>query len=261
LSVLVCTGASTACPPPPSGPGVSHVDLGGRVVRLAGNGAVWAAVRRPSRGHSQSDVVEVDSSTGQIVGRPVALPGVGVGLDISEGVVWTLTGRGFLLRIDARSHRTLSRFRLPAGASGLAVGEGGVWITNTSAGTVSRIDPAAGRVTETVDVSNGPGLIVVGAGAVWVQTELLSAPLYRIDPRTGRIPTESTRGSKPSAPMRCGSRVPGRRTAASAASTRRPCSRRPHHRLRHHAGLGRPRSRSGMGWEVLLPLQAPQSGA
>lgn len=133
----------------------------------------------------------------RLVGKPVPLPGVGVDLDVGEGGAWVVTtrldaggaavGRGTLLHVDLHSHRVLARVPVGRDPRGVAVGEGGVWVTNAKDGTVSRVDPAAGRVTATVPVRNEPGRVLVGPGGVWVQTELLKAPLYRIDPSTNRV--------------------------------------------------------------------------
>ncbi len=194
-----CGGRGThTCPAAPtSGPGVSRVDLGARVTRLAaGEDAIWA-LRMHGEERGPSDLVEVDPATGRIVGRPVPLPGVGVDLDVGEGGVWVATtredaagaaiGRGILLRVDRRSHRVLARLLVGHGPRGVAAGEGAVWVTNAKDNTLVRVDPAAGRVIATVPVGNEPGLVLAGAGGVWVQTELLEAPLHRIDPSTNRI--------------------------------------------------------------------------
>jgi hypothetical protein len=189
LALPACTRSSTTCPPHATGPGVSRVDLGGRVSRLAvGNRAIWG-VMRPGHGSGRSDVIEIDPSTGRIVGRPVSLSGAVVGLDAGEGAVWAVTFQGLLLRIDPRSHRTLSRFQLPQGVSGLAVGLAGVWVTNADEGTVSRVDPLTGRASAT-HVQYGPRWVEAGGQAVWVQTQFQKAPLYRIDPSTVRVTNE-----------------------------------------------------------------------
>ena len=54
------------------------------------------------------------------------------------------------------------------GASGIAAGEGALWVVNTLDGTVSRVDPVRRRVVATIDVGGLPRGIAVGGGAVWV---------------------------------------------------------------------------------------------
>jgi hypothetical protein len=180
---------------PTSGPGVSRIDLGGRVTRVAsGEGAIWA-LRLHGEDRGPSDLVEVNPLSARIVGRPIPLPGVGVDLDVGEGGVWVVTtrldaggaavGRGTLLRVDQDSHRVLSRVLVGRGPRGVAVGQDGVWVTNAKDGTVSRVEPSAGRVIATVPVANEPGRVLAGAGGVWVQTELGRA--HRIDPSTDRV--------------------------------------------------------------------------
>ena len=51
--------------------------------------------------------------------------------------------------------------------TGIAFGEGAVWVANTSDDSVDRIDPFTGA-RRTIPVGRGPTSVAVGAGAVWV---------------------------------------------------------------------------------------------
>jgi YVTN family beta-propeller protein len=62
----------------------------------------------------------------------------------------------------------------------VAVGAGGVWVTNTDDGTVSRVDPARNRVAATIRVEAHPWGVAVGAGGVWV-TNFNDDTVSRID--------------------------------------------------------------------------------
>jgi YVTN family beta-propeller protein len=66
--------------------------------------------------------------------------------------------------------------------SGLASGDGSVWVANADAGTVARIDVRTRAVVETLPVGSSPSGIAVGAGAVWV-TDNLGQSVARVDPR------------------------------------------------------------------------------
>jgi hypothetical protein len=188
-------GGGSVCPPrPTAGPGVSRVDLGARVVAVAaGDGALWAIRQHGERG--LSDVIQVGSS-GAPAGRAVPLPGFGTRLAVGAGSVWVSTqnldrrgtaiGPSMLLRIDPTSHRILARPDVGEEASGLAVGEGGAWVSDASAGVLRRIDLVTDRVVASVHIDGDPEDVRTGAGAVWVRTQQHGERIHRIDPATNR---------------------------------------------------------------------------
>ena len=71
---------------------------------------------------------------------------------------------------------------VPVGSapSGMAAGEGAVWLTNYNDAAVSRIDPATHSV-QTIPVASTPSAIAVGAGAVWV-ANTFRGTVSRIEP-------------------------------------------------------------------------------
>jgi YVTN family beta-propeller protein len=83
--------------------------------------------------------------------------------------------------------------------SGVAVGEGGVWVANTGDETVTRLDPRTGaQEGRPIPVGEDPGAIGVGGGAIWV-ANYGDGTVSRIDPATntagapipvGRGPTD-----------------------------------------------------------------------
>ncbi len=88
--------------------------------------------------------------------------------------------------IDQGNGNIEGEITVDAAPTGVAHGEGAVWVTNAHDGTVSRIDPAGGSVRQTIDVGSSPSGISVGAGAVWV-TNHDDATVSRIDPETNRV--------------------------------------------------------------------------
>ena len=92
-----------------------------------------------------------------------------------------------VLRFDRRGKRAIS---LGSGSfpSDVAVGEGGVWVTDSLHNTVVEVDPARNRVVRRIVVGHDPDAVTVGAGAVWVANGL-NGTVSRIDPRTGRVAT------------------------------------------------------------------------
>jgi sugar lactone lactonase YvrE/dienelactone hydrolase len=92
--------------------------------------------------------------------------------------------------------------------TGIAVGEGAVWVMSLRDGLISRLDPHDGKVVATIPLErasrtfplasvgprSGPG-VAVGAGAVWVVVPS-SGMLVRVDPSTNRTRTFAL-GGKP----------------------------------------------------------------
>ena len=110
------------------------------------------------------------------------------GLAVGDGAVWLASPfTEELLRIDGRGKRGIS---LGSGSfpSDVAVGEGGVWVTDSLHNTVVEVAPLRNRIVRTIPVGHDPIAIAVGAGAIWVANDL-GGTLSRIDPRTGRVTT------------------------------------------------------------------------
>jgi DNA-binding beta-propeller fold protein YncE len=103
--------------------------------------------------------------------------------------------------------------RLGRGISGVAVGEGFVWVSRPGAGDVLRVDFDT-RVTSRIPVGGRPGAIVVAGGRVWVADEAGSG-VSVINPPAGRV---YKRGLFPhAAPLRLGAGAGG--LWVSSAST------------------------------------------
>jgi YVTN family beta-propeller protein len=82
-------------------------------------------------------------------------------------------------------------------ATGLAVGEGGVWLLgDVGAPRLWRFSPATGRLVSTLRLPFPPGGVAAGLGGVWV-TAQLGDRVLRIDPRTNRIVNEIAVGREP----------------------------------------------------------------
>ena len=96
-----------------------------------------------------------------------------------------------LVRIDEETHERTEAI-VGDGASGIALGEGSVWLASLRDRSVYRVDPETLRVRTRIPMSEQPLEIAVGAGSVWVTT---STTLARIDPITGRIVDRITLGT------------------------------------------------------------------
>jgi YVTN family beta-propeller protein len=90
------------------------------------------------------------------------------GVAAGEGAVWVAcSGEDVVLRIDLRTNSAL-QIPVGDGPTGVAVGAGAVWVANTVAGMVSRIDPSTRRVVARIEVGGLPTGIAVADGLVWV---------------------------------------------------------------------------------------------
>ena len=81
--------------------------------------------------------------------------------------------------------------------TGIAFGDGAIWVTNADDATVSRIDPVSNVVTDTIDVGIGPRGITFGAGAVWVTSQHDGGTVYRIDPAANSVTDRIDVGGTP----------------------------------------------------------------
>ena len=81
-----------------------------------------------------------------------------------------------------------TKIRVGAETSGLALGFGSVWVTNSGDGTVSRIDPATNQVVATIKTVAEPRGIAAGEGGVWVASwGLHESTVVRIDPASNEV--------------------------------------------------------------------------
>ena len=93
------------------------------------------------------------------------------GIAAGEGGLWVAgSGDDAVTRIDTDA---LSTVTIPAGdgPTAVAVGAGSVWVANRADGTVSQIDPAANEVVRTTEVGGAPAGIAVADGFVWVTVQ------------------------------------------------------------------------------------------
>ncbi len=82
--------------------------------------------------------------------------------------------------------QALAPIDVGAGADGVAVGDGSVWVANKERNTLTRIDPGGPSVTGTIDVGREPDSVAVGLGRVWV-TNSTDNTVSVIDPATDEV--------------------------------------------------------------------------
>jgi DNA-binding SARP family transcriptional activator/streptogramin lyase len=116
-------------------------------------------------------------------------------LAIGGGSVWVVDDQG-LVRIDARSGQQTATVALPFRPARVAVGLGGVWVTNARGSSVWRIDPNRNAVAGTISVGPQPSGIALGAGSVWIASA--DGTVARIDPTAGKVTETLHVGGTPS---------------------------------------------------------------
>jgi YVTN family beta-propeller protein len=98
--------------------------------------------------------------------------------------VWVAPSTGLLTRIDAMTRAKAQQLDPNASPSGIAIGEGALWLSDNEANNVVRVD-RTGLLTP-IAVGHGPTGIVASAGGVWVADSLDDA-VVRIDPGTRSV--------------------------------------------------------------------------
>lgn len=166
---------------------VSEVRLGAYPIALAASrGSVWVA--------ALGWVLRVDAASARVVAR-IRTPAVDnlSRVTIGLGGVWVTSGQdaGLVYRIDPGTDRILATIRVIGSATGVAVGDGYVWVSSvlTGPGVVSRIDPRTDAVVgHPIRVGPGPTEVEYGDRAVWVENSS-PASLTRLDPRSRHAST------------------------------------------------------------------------
>ena len=146
--------------------------------------SVWAA------DNQAGGIARIDPRTNQVVQR-VALDADPFAVAVGFGSVWVTSyfhDPHEVLRVDPTTGRVLDTITdLPIdGGSGIAVGEGAVWVACTYAPSLIRIDPATDRVSPGIPTQRYPLAVNAGYGAVWVRNEE-STSISRVDPRTNQV--------------------------------------------------------------------------
>jgi YVTN family beta-propeller protein len=96
---------------------------------------------------------------------------------VGGGGVWvTDAGDDTVVRIDPTTRAVTSTIEVGEAPLGIALGKGSVWVANSGSGTVSRIDPNSGRVVATIHVGGSPQDIAVDGRRVWVTLDARAAP-------------------------------------------------------------------------------------
>ncbi len=145
-------------------------------------GTVWAL--------SQDGLVHAIPAAGGAA-SPIRLPGTPTGIAADDEAAWITFGHGvagesdgIVVRVAADTHRQqLISLGPGTGATGIAVGEDGVWVVNEIANTLTKLDPVTRMVVGSVEVGEQPVAVSVGEGSIWV-AHAVDRSVWRLDPGT-----------------------------------------------------------------------------
>jgi YVTN family beta-propeller protein len=87
--------------------------------------------------------------------------------------------------VDLETSSVVGEVPVGARPSGIAVGEGAVWVGNRDDNTLLRIDPESRKVVRTIGLAVAPRDIAVAAGSVWVATD--AGSVLRVDPTSHEV--------------------------------------------------------------------------
>ncbi|HEX4672975.1 MAG TPA: BTAD domain-containing putative transcriptional regulator, partial [Solirubrobacteraceae bacterium] len=145
---------------------------------------------------SSGDLTRLDSQTGRLVKQ--LDPNAGpTGIGLGGGAVWlTDSEADNVTRVDPTG--LVTALAVGHGPTGIAVGDDAVWVADTGDNAVVRIDPSTGAVTATIPVGDAPTGVSLGAGSVWVANSG-DGTVTRIDPRNGKTTATIAVGGSPEA--------------------------------------------------------------
>ena len=163
---------------------------------------IWVVEPNAIPGQSSVTVSRIDPEYNE-PGLPVRQIGNvvpdGPGSVAAQGhSVWVAPSNGLLTRLDALTGAVRRQVDPNASPSGIAVGEGAVWLTDSEpdseTNNVIRVDPTG--LVKTIPVGNGPSAIAAGDGAVWV-VDAFDETVVRIDPETWSVTATIPVGHSP----------------------------------------------------------------
>jgi hypothetical protein len=180
------------------GPGVVTTPLPGSIIDgeiQYADGTLWVMQREGRHGQRHRSLARIDPPSHTLLGSPIPIPVVApLGFAVQGQSAWVITPRaraggaswqghrGSLIQVSLATGKTISAASIGSRPSGIALGEGSVWVTS-DAGMLTRIDQNSGRITGSIDLSPGVGKVGVAYGSVWVFGQVL----YRIDPSSLKV--------------------------------------------------------------------------
>jgi peptide/nickel transport system substrate-binding protein len=106
---------------------------------------------------------------------PIAVGNGPTGIAVGEGGVWVIDSLDEAVdRIDPGTNSVTAKIPVGRSPTGVAVGGGSVWVANSGDGTVTRIDAATAKPASPIVVGGSPQALTVADGRVWVTVDARS---------------------------------------------------------------------------------------
>ena len=103
---------------------------------------------------------------------PIAVGNGPTGIAVGEGGVWVVDSLDdAVVRIDPDTRSVTATIPVGRSPAGVAVGAGSVWVANSGDGTVTRINPSTDKPIATIAVGGSPQAITIADGRVWVTVD------------------------------------------------------------------------------------------
>jgi len=127
-----------------------------------GGNAVWVA--------GPNQATRVDTGTGATTSTPPSGQTAEIAsIAVSPTTVYFATSaEPVVWSIDPENVQANGTTPIGAGPAGVAIGEGGIWVTSSVNGTVSRLAPNSGALVARIKTGTSAGGVVAQYGIVWV---------------------------------------------------------------------------------------------
>jgi DNA-binding SARP family transcriptional activator/streptogramin lyase len=149
---------------------------------------------RPHSRIQRPGLILLDSASGEV--RAHVPVGASQGISrFGYGFLWTVGEDGVMSQVDPRAGRLVRSIPVGVQAADVAVGAGGIWITDANGPTLLRIDPLTGQINRRARLSMrglrhpGPnGGIAIDGGSLWIArgpdaTDRLDSSTLRLQDR------------------------------------------------------------------------------
>ncbi len=136
-----------------------------------------------------NEVTPINTTTQRTVSAGVPVGQRPSGIAVGAGRVWVTNSIDNTVSvIDPNDQRRVRTFPVGTGPTGIAATGDAVWVTNAGDGTVWKLDPSTGVRLLAAKVGDDPVAVAVGGSGVWV-ANYLSDTVTRLDPATGQATT------------------------------------------------------------------------
>jgi outer membrane protein assembly factor BamB len=143
----------------------------------AGDGAVWAT-------DGTATLTRVDPASQSVVASiPVRDADL---VAVAASTIWVVGSNSIAYRIDPHANKVASKVRVAQDPTGIALGDGALWVAGRSGRTITRVNATTGRLIAKVTVPESPRYVAVGAGAVWAASND-SPTIWRINPAKNKV--------------------------------------------------------------------------